>query len=331
MNFKRDHPVATGIISTVLVALALVVVLLWEAAGKSSDSTPAQQRSHTAVITPAAQRGGSAGTAPIVQRILYPAAHADPSQNYGDLYLPAGASGRSTVPLVVLVHGGSWAGAVGAHSFDHLARNLTARGLAVYNVEYRRIGTGGGWPTTFTDVGSALDDLPEVARRHPQISLSRSVLVGHSAGAQLAAWAGLRTAAAPGPGLGVPRWHPATVISVSGPLDMIFAATHGDTRVVRVLGGSPAQVPARYRAVDPVELLAGRDAAPAPKIIAVHGAADHFVSAVNSERFIAEYLIRGGRGDLRLLPGQTHTSMFETRSAAYRSLVALISDTAFAS
>lgn len=103
-------------------------------------------------------------------------------QNYADLFLPADYRERTGIPLVVLIHGGSWAKTVTARGFDRVANDLTARGLAVYNVEYRRVGSGGGWPTTFSDVGAALDDLPEVASSYPQLDIRQSVLVGHSAG-----------------------------------------------------------------------------------------------------------------------------------------------------
>jgi len=31
---------------------------------------------------------------------------------------------------------------------------LTKEGLAVWNMEYRRLGNGGGWPVTFEDVAA---------------------------------------------------------------------------------------------------------------------------------------------------------------------------------
>lgn len=331
MRIPRPHPIVTGIVSTLLVALACAMILLWGFATPASPHSAPAPHSHTATVTAAAHHDRA--PAPIVQRCIpYPAANPDPAQNCADLYLPGDYQQRTGVPVVALVHGGSWARGVTARSFDRVARDLTARGVAVYNVEYRRVGTGGGWPTTFTDVGAALDNLPAVIARHRQLTLQDSVLVGHSAGAQLAVWDALRTAAGPGPELSAPRWTPTTVVSVAGPLDMRWAADHGDSRVVRVLGGTPSTVPGRYRAVDPLAVLQ-TTATPAtgPRIIAVHGTSDHLVSMINSERFVAEYLLRGGRAELRLLPGQTHTSMFRSSSPAYRALLATIVDAAHGS
>ena len=37
--------------------------------------------------------------------------------------------------------------------------DLAKRGWAAWNIEYRRLGNGGGWPATFADVAAAVDHL----------------------------------------------------------------------------------------------------------------------------------------------------------------------------
>lgn len=70
------------------------------------------------------------------------------------------------------------------------AAALTKIGVATWTLEYRRTGNpGGGWPGTFEDVGRGTDYLRTLARSHP-IDLKRVVVVGHSAGGQLALWLG---------------------------------------------------------------------------------------------------------------------------------------------
>lgn len=314
MKLARRHPLLTSAAWTLLAALAVVALLIPQASARPTNRVVKPTAQHSVTYAPTA-------------RIPYRAVNADPTQNYADLFLPADYSSRTNIPIAVLIHGGSWARGVTARSFNHLAHDLTTRGIAVYNVEYRRVGTGGGWPTTFTDVGTALDNLPLVAQRYPQIGLANSVLVGHSAGAQLAAWAGLRTTAEPALSLGAPRWIPSRIVSISGPLDMRMAARHGDSRIVRVLGGSPTAVASRYRTVDPMQ-VANRADASAPTFIAIHGTSDHVVSDLNSVLFMSEYLAHGGHGELRLLPGITHTSMFRGKSPTYASLVELIATAA---
>lgn len=117
---------------------------------------------------------------------------ADPAENWADLYLPAGARDDDSLPLVTIIHGGGWESRAGAEQFDEMARDLADRGLAVYNVEYQRLGTGGGWPTTFHDVARALDHVPAMAETYPQLRIDDELVVGHSAGAQLAVWGGTR-------------------------------------------------------------------------------------------------------------------------------------------
>ena len=63
---------------------------------------------------------------------------------------------------------------------EHGSRaDLVARGWTVWNIEYRRLGDGGGWPATFDDVRAAIEALPVAAER-------RVVAIGHSAGGHLA-------------------------------------------------------------------------------------------------------------------------------------------------
>lgn len=47
-----------------------------------------------------------------------------------------------------------------------LSADLTARGWAVWNLEYRPVGAGGGWPATFRDVATGVDLLDLLAERH---------------------------------------------------------------------------------------------------------------------------------------------------------------------
>ena len=76
-----------------------------------------------------------------------------------DLYLPRGSGPH---PAIVLIHGGSWTDRYGRVVMRGLAGDLLRRGWAVWNIEYRRVGGGGGWPATFADVAAAIDYLPRV-------------------------------------------------------------------------------------------------------------------------------------------------------------------------
>ena len=99
---------------------------------------------------------------------------------YGELWLP----GRAAVTTVVIVHGGFWRARYDLSLGRPLAADLVRRGYAVWNLEYRRVGAGGGWPATFEDIAAGIDLLADLP-----VSTSRIAAIGHSAGGHLAAWA----------------------------------------------------------------------------------------------------------------------------------------------
>ena len=121
----------------------------------------------------------------------------DPSQ-YGVLY--------GEGPVAVLIHGGFWKAEYGLTLMDALCEDLAARGWAAWNIEYRRLGNGGGVPETLEDVSAAIDLLAELPRRPRRV-----VTIGHSAGGHLAAWAATREN---------PRVAVTGVVSQAGVLDL---------------------------------------------------------------------------------------------------------------
>jgi acetyl esterase/lipase len=112
-----------------------------------------------------------------------------PSQ-FADLWLPSGSGSH---PVVVLIHGGCWrADLPGLELMTYVAEDLRQHGLAVWNVEYRRLGEpGAGYPGTFEDIADAVDWLRKLAKTK-SLDLRRVVAVGHSAGGHLALWAAAR-------------------------------------------------------------------------------------------------------------------------------------------
>src|SRR5690606_13929014 len=116
---------------------------------------------------------------------------------------------------------------LGPEILEELAGDIAARGLAVYNDEYRRLGSGGVWRDTFHDVARALDHIVELDRNYPQITIEDEVVVGHSAGAQLATWAGTRHQNDDGEVGAHPKFRPTRVFSLAGPLDMVQAVKDG--------------------------------------------------------------------------------------------------------
>lgn len=103
------------------------------------------------------------------------------AEQFGDLR----RSGRG---LVVLVHGGFWRREWERDTMESLAVDLHRRGFSTWNVEYRRLGVGGGWPGSFDDILAALDNVPELGLGDVPV-----VVLGHSAGGFMAMWLGPRS------------------------------------------------------------------------------------------------------------------------------------------
>ena len=129
-----------------------------------------------------------AGIRPVKSDVRIP--YGPAKSQFGDLFLPKGVKGPA--PVVILVHGGCWQADVPAEAISGIAADLATHGVAVWSIEYRRIGEpGGGYPNIYTDVGMAFDALRDVAKTHP-LDLANVVVVGHSSGGHLASWGAAR-------------------------------------------------------------------------------------------------------------------------------------------
>lgn len=106
------------------------------------------------------------------------------------MFLPAGDGPH---PVVILIHGGCWsATTAGREQVRQLGAELARDGIAVWSIGSRRANEdGSGYPGTFLDVGTAIDRLRDEVPRL-RLDLTRTVLVGHSAGGHLALWAASR-------------------------------------------------------------------------------------------------------------------------------------------
>ena len=172
-----------------------------------------------------------------------------PSQ-LAELFLPAGGG---PFPVAIVVHGGYWRAQYDRSLMEGLCLDLAAHGVAAWNLEYRRVGPGGGWPDTFLDVAAGIDSSPTSTRR----SISRGcVAVGHSAGGQLAFWAAARpTLPADAPG-SAPRVAITAAVSQAGVLDLTLAAgLMPSATPTKALLGDPAQHYERYVLASPRERL----------------------------------------------------------------------------
>ena len=201
-------------------------------------------------------------------------------EQVADLHLPPGAGAE--VPVVVLIHGGFWRERYRRDLMTPLAEDLVARGLGAWNVEYRRLDCGGGWPASAEDVAAAIDHLRALG--HEPVGAA-----GHSAGGHLALLQADR----------VPRIAGQAAVS-----DLEEASRLG-------LGGGVADdfAPGALAEASP----ARRTPLPVP-VLLVLGTADDTVPASMSEGFAgAEVSLRAGEG---------HFEHIDPRSGAWEEVVA---------
>jgi acetyl esterase/lipase len=245
----------------------------------------------------------------------------DPLQ-FGDLRLP---SGPGPHPVVVVIHGGFWRARYDLEHAGHLCAALTARGLATWSLEYRRIGnSGGGWPGTFQDVALGLDYLRELAPAY-DLDLERVVALGHSAGGHLALWLAGRHRVpaddslrrASGTASRVPtRLRGAVSLAGVADLRRAWELRLSDNVVETFVGGSPERVPERYAGASPIELLP----LGVPQAL-IHGTADESVPYEISQVYHEAAVARGDEATLVTLPGAGHFEVIDPRSEEWPLVV----------
>ncbi|MQA31990.1 alpha/beta hydrolase family protein [Modestobacter roseus] len=239
------------------------------------------------------------------------------SDQFLELTLP---DGDGPAPVAVVVHGGFWRAPYGIELARPLAADLAGRGWAAVAVEYRRVGAGGGWPTTLADVAAAVDALPDLPGAD-RLDLDDVAVIGHSAGGHLAAWLAGRGALPPGALGAGPRVRVATAVLQAGVLDLAAAAAAGlgDGATQELLGGGPDDVPDRYAVADPARLLPTGAAT-----LCVHGLQDTSVPPAQSERYAAAAGRAGDRVDVDLVPGD-HMVLIDVAAGPWRRTVAWLS------
>ncbi|MBX3014233.1 MAG: alpha/beta hydrolase [Caldilineaceae bacterium] len=227
-------------------------------------------------------------------------AYGDAPEHFGHLYLPSQGTAH---PVLLLIHGGCWRDQYGLAPLGRFCATFAALGIAVWSLEYRRLGNGGGWPVTFVDIATGTDYLRTLAQRYP-LDLQRVVAVGHSAGGHLALWLAARHRLPPASPLAHPDPLPLQhVIALAGIPDLVDAATRNlcGGAVIDLLGGTVAAVPERYQATSPHAHL--------PLGVPHHlliGTADQAVPVVHNDGYVAAAQAQGDAVRYTVLPAIGH-------------------------
>lgn len=242
-----------------------------------------------------------------------------PSQ-FGELYLP---EGEGPFPVVVLVHGGCWRVEYGLDHVAPLAADLREAGVAVWSLEYRRLGeSGGGWPGTFDDVAAGFDQLEGLAESHP-LDLDRVVLTGHSAGGHLALWLAARHQ------LPVDhRWHARSAAGLRGVVGLAAITDPGryaegggacNRAAAELLGGDEPGREERLTLLSPHRLLP-----PAAPVHLVHGREDAIVPLQQSVVHAARVRAEGGHAQRHIIDQAGHFDLIAPFAPAWSTARKLI-------
>lgn len=239
-----------------------------------------------------------------------PPPKADERMRYGsdrnqffDVYRPANDKQR----CAAMIHGGYWRAKYDLAHDGHLCKALADEGWTALNLEYRRVGNeGGGWPGTFSDLRTALQMIFGSAKKW-QSDPKRTVILGHSAGGQLA--------------LALAGHDPKIqyVVSLAGIVDLhrAYELHLSNDAVVEFLGGTPEKVPEHYNEASPARLKIT-----AQQLI-VHGTKDDVAPFLLADEYVRLKKDRERIEFLRL-EGSGHFEVIDPRTPEWKKIAAVM-------
>ena len=244
-----------------------------------------------------------------------------PSQ-YAELFIPPG---RGPFPVAVLVHGGCWTKQFGGIAqLRNMAGALATRGIAVWNVEYRRVDEdGGGYPGTYQDISAALDLLASQAPAR-SLDLARIVAVGHSAGGQLVQWLAGRNRIAPSSPLYQAQPLPVRhIVSLGGLADLrseqALIKRSCDRDMIDLTGLPSATRPDVFSDTNAAELMPNGS-----HTVLITGERDTVSPPRVAHDYAARALKAGDRAEVVVVPGASHYDEVAVGSPAWTAVLQAI-------
>ena len=236
-----------------------------------------------------------------------------------DLYLPQGPGPH---PVAVMIHGGCWSAPWDRTLMNGISDDLRGRGIAVWNIDYRVIEDGNGWPHVFDDTWAAIHALT-VQGREFGLDPNRTVAVGHSAGGHLALWYAAKRR----------RWMPPANVRMIPPPEL---------RAVVSLGGLPdlelaAQPPGSGCGTEVIGQLVGQGrpgrgdpfadtsvprmgALGIPQVL-INGNQDAIIPTHFAEDYARKMRALGDEVRVRMIDGTGHVELIAPESAAWAAAV----------
>lgn len=221
--------------------------------------------------------------------------YGDHALQFGELWLPPTKANT----LILLIHGGCWLNQFDVRHNRPMGHALRVAGYAVWSIEYRRIGDlGGGWPGTFEDVLAAIDAVPKLELG----TTTNLILMGHSAGGQLAVWAATQRRDTTSGAIG---------LAAITDLEKFAAGTSACERAtIDLLGGTPTEQPDRYTSTSPIRLTLH------PATHFLFGEQDMIVPLDQAAGFTDL-----AREHLSVIPGAGHFDFIHPNTTAFKQVI----------
>jgi acetyl esterase/lipase len=202
-----------------------------------------------------------------------------------DVYVARAADPPKPARPIVIIHGGFWsAGERGEATIS--SRRLADLGFTVFDIDYR-LAPQPNWQAAIGDLKCAIAWVKRHAKTDDwTIDPSKLALLGRSAGGHLALMAAYTPDDPKLPAscdTGDADTHVDAVVALYAPTELVWGYEHpsnpraadSQDRMRAFLGGAPAEIPDRYRALSPVF----RVGPSSPRTLLAHGGRDQFVGS----------------------------------------------------